>query len=103
MEIHLGSGLLVLSLLLIIAIFASKTSGRLGVPALLLFLTIGIIAGSDVLGIVSFNDYNLSKQLGIISLTIILFSGAWIPAIKVSRQFFGEDYHYPPSEFLQQH
>lgn len=75
MEILIGSGFLVLSLLLIIAIFASKTSGRLGVPALLLFLTIGIIAGSDVLGIVSFNDYNLSKQLGIISLTIILFSG----------------------------
>jgi len=75
MEVHFGSGLLVLSVLLIVAIFASKTSGRLGVPALLVFLTIGIIAGSEVLDIVSFNDYSLSKQIGIVSLTIILFSG----------------------------
>jgi len=67
--------LLIGSILLLLSILASKTTGRLGVPALIVFLVIGMLAGSDgILGI-SFTDTKLAQSLGIIALTFILFSG----------------------------
>lgn len=48
---------------------------RYGVPALLIFLGIGMIVGSDGLNIVYFEDYHLAQYLGIIALIYILFSG----------------------------
>ena len=41
---------IVIAVLLLASVFASKASGRLGVPALLLFLTVGMLAGSDGIG-----------------------------------------------------
>lgn len=62
-------------LLLLVSIFSSKLSSRFGVPALLIFLGLGIIVGSDVSGWIYFDDYELAQWLGIIALTYILFSG----------------------------
>ena len=63
------------SVLLLLSILASKVSGRLGVPALLLFLVIGMLAGSDGPGGIYFDDARLSQSLGVIALTLILFAG----------------------------
>ncbi|MFT5941546.1 MAG: cell volume regulation protein A [Candidatus Paceibacteria bacterium] len=67
--------LLVGSLLLLVSIFAGKTSYKFGVPTLLLFLTIGMLAGSDGIGGIRFDDPNLAQFIGIVSLNFILFSG----------------------------
>jgi cell volume regulation protein A len=67
--------LLVAALLLLISIFSSKLSLKYGVPALLIFLGIGMIVGSDGLSVVDFSDYQLAQSLGIVALTYILFSG----------------------------
>jgi cell volume regulation protein A len=67
--------LLIGSILLLISIIAGKTSYRFGVPTLLLFLTIGMLAGSDGLGKIQFNDPQIAQFIGIISLNFILFSG----------------------------
>ncbi|TVQ66061.1 MAG: potassium/proton antiporter, partial [Balneolaceae bacterium] len=67
--------LLTAGILLLISIFSSKLSMRYGVPALLIFLGIGMIVGSDGLNIVYFEDYHLAQYLGIIALIYILFSG----------------------------
>jgi cell volume regulation protein A len=67
--------LLVAAVLLLISIFSSKLSLKYGVPALLIFLGIGMIFGSDGLSVVDFSDYQLAQSLGIIALTYILFSG----------------------------
>lgn len=67
--------LLVASLLIGISVFSSKISERFGIPALLIFLGIGMIAGSDGLNIIFFDDYELAQYLGIIALAYILFSG----------------------------
>jgi len=67
--------LLVGSLLLFISIVAGKTSYRFGIPTLILFLAIGMLAGSEgILGIY-FDDPKLAQFIGIVSLNFILFSG----------------------------
>lgn len=67
--------LLVGSLLLFISIVAGKTSYRFGVPTLLLFLGIGMLAGSEGIGGIHFDDPKAAQFIGIVSLNFILFSG----------------------------
>ncbi|MDE2028362.1 MAG: cation:proton antiporter, partial [Candidatus Omnitrophica bacterium] len=67
--------LLIVAALLFLSVAASKITDRFGVPALLLFLTIGMLAGSEGIGGIYYNDPRLTKTLGTIALTFILFSG----------------------------
>jgi potassium/hydrogen antiporter len=67
--------LLLGSALLFISIISSKTSFRIGIPTLILFLIIGMLAGSDGPGGIYFNDPQIAQLLGVIALTFILFSG----------------------------
>jgi potassium/hydrogen antiporter len=63
------------SALLLLSVIASKASGRLGVPALLLFLVIGMLAGSDGPGGIHFDNPWLAQSLGVVALAFILFAG----------------------------
>jgi len=67
--------LFIIAMLLLISIVVSKLSTRFGVPALLIFLGIGMAFGSDGLKIIHFDDYQAAQTLGIIALLYILFSG----------------------------
>jgi cell volume regulation protein A len=67
--------LLASAALLLLSIFASKISTRLGIPALLLFLVIGMLIGEDGPGNIPFNDAKLAQSLGVVALAFILFSG----------------------------
>lgn len=67
--------LLVVAVLLLVSVFASKASGRLGVPALVLFLAIGMLAGSDGVGGIYFNDPFVAQFVGTVALIFILFAG----------------------------
>lgn len=61
--------------LAIVAILSTKLAYRFGLPALILFVGVGILAGSSgPLGI-PFDDYELSLNIGLVALAIILFSG----------------------------
>jgi len=75
MQLTIENILLVGSLLLLISIIAGKTSYKFGVPTLLLFLAIGMLAGSDGIGGIRFDDPKLAQFIGIVSLNFILFSG----------------------------
>ncbi len=61
--------------MLIVSVISAKTSSRLGIPTLLLFLVIGMLAGSDGPGGISFTDPKAVQFIGSISLCLILFSG----------------------------
>lgn len=65
----------VFGVLLLTSVLASKASGRFGVPALLLFLIVGMLAGSDGIGNIEFEDAVMAKLIGDFALTVILFSG----------------------------
>lgn len=63
------------AVLLLASIIASRASGRLGVPALLIFLAVGMLAGSEGPGGIHFDDPYLAQFLGVIALSLILFAG----------------------------
>lgn len=88
MSISIEQILLVGSLLLLASIFASKTSGRLGVPSLLLFLAVGMVAGSDGLAIINLQDPAIAQFLGIVALVFILFSGGMDSRMESVRPVF---------------
>jgi potassium/hydrogen antiporter len=67
--------LLIVGLLLGLSIIATRTTSRFGVPALLLFLVIGMLAGSEGPGGIIFADYQLAQTVGVVALIFILFSG----------------------------
>lgn len=69
--------LIVVSLLLLLGILASKLSSRLGIPSLLLFLLIGMLAGSEGLGGIPFDDARVAQFLGVVALALILFAGGF--------------------------
>ena len=66
--------MLTFSILLFISVLAGKISYRFGVPVLLFFLLVGMVFGSDGLGI-PFNNVQGTQFVGMIALSIILFSG----------------------------
>jgi cell volume regulation protein A len=67
--------LLIGSLLLFISLIAGKTSDRFGVPVLILFITIGMFAGSEGIGGIYFDNPKIAQFIGIVALNFILFSG----------------------------
>lgn len=66
--------LLIGSILLVVSIFVSKLSFKFGVPTLLLFLMVGMVFGSDGVGI-EFSNVKYAQAIGIVAMSIILFSG----------------------------
>ena len=65
--------LLVGAMLLFAAVFAGKAAHRLGAPALLLFLGVGMLFG--YFDIVNFNSADFAQFIGMVAMCIILFSG----------------------------
>lgn len=67
--------LLIGSILLIASIITSKTSSKFGIPTLLLFIVIGMLAGSEGIGGIYFDDPHMVQFFGVVALNFILFSG----------------------------
>ncbi len=67
--------LFITSILLVLSVVASRLSGWLGFPVLLMFLGIGMIAGSDGIGGINFSNYSLTFAIGSLTLAFILFDG----------------------------
>jgi cell volume regulation protein A len=64
-----------IAIILLLSVFASKASEKYGIPALLLFLFLGMLAGSEGPGGIHFDDPWLAQALGVTALVFILFSG----------------------------
>ncbi|HAH21764.1 MAG: K+/H+ antiporter [Omnitrophica WOR_2 bacterium GWF2_43_52] len=66
-----------IAVLLFVSVVSSKLSDKFAVPVLLLFLTIGMLAGSEGIGKIYFDDAQLAKSTGVVALIFIIFSGGF--------------------------
>ena len=87
---HFDEWILVASVLLLLSILAWKISNRLGIPALLLFLGIGMLAGSEGPGGIYFDNAAMAQEVGIVALAFILFAGGLNTQWKVIRPALGQ-------------
>jgi len=67
--------LLIGAILIIISILIAKVFHNIGIPTMLLFIVVGMFAGSEGIGGIYFDDALLAQSIGIIALVFILFSG----------------------------
>lgn len=82
--------MLIGAVLLFISIIAGTRAYRFGVPALVLFLVVGMLAGSEGIGGIHFNDPNAAQAIGVIALCFILFSGGLDTDWKSVRPVLGQ-------------
>jgi cell volume regulation protein A len=75
--------------LLAVSVLFSRASGRLGIPVALLFLLVGMLAGSDGIGGIPFEDYGLAFRVGTVALVLILFDGGLNTSLSAVRRVFG--------------
>ena len=68
---------LTLAIVLILSVLLTKIGTRLGIPGLILFLALGMIFGSDGLGVIYFDDPEAAQLIAIGALVIILFEGGF--------------------------
>ena len=78
--------LLWVAVLIFVSAVSSKLSDRFAIPALLLFLVIGILAGSEGIGRIYFDNARLAKSIGVIALIFIIFSGGLDTNWKDTKQ-----------------
>ncbi|WP_224242363.1 potassium/proton antiporter [Hyalangium gracile] len=67
--------LVIAGVLMALSVLLSRASRRFGLPVAMLFLGIGMAAGSDGPGGIEFNDYGAAFRLGTVALVLILFDG----------------------------
>lgn len=63
------------AVLILISVVLNRLGGRAGIPGALLFITVGMVAGSEGLAGISFEDYAFTFRIGNVALALILFDG----------------------------
>ncbi len=68
------------------SVLFSRASQRIGVPIALLFLVIGMLAGSEGIGGIAFDDYGFAFRMGSLALALILFDGGLNTPLSALRR-----------------
>jgi cell volume regulation protein A len=77
--------ILIAGVLLATGVGASLAAARLRLPALVVFLGIGMAIGTDGLGWIDFDDYELARSIGTVALVLILFEGGVATGLREIR------------------
>src|SRR5688572_2486920 len=78
--------LTICGVLLAVSVVSSRASQRIGVPIALFFLGVGILAGTEGIGGIPFDDYRLAFRMGSVALALILFDGGLNTPLEVIRR-----------------
>lgn len=74
--------------LLLMCALLGRAVERVGVPVVFLFLGLGILAGSEGIGGVSFDDYRFAFRIGTAALILILLDGGLNTSLRAVRESF---------------
>lgn len=74
---HMTMGLLLIAVVIFLCIGANRVSAKIGMPALLLFMGLGMLFGSDGLFKISFEDYVFTERICFVALIFIIFYGGF--------------------------
>jgi cell volume regulation protein A len=58
-----------------VSVLFSRFAGRAGIPVALFFIFVGVLAGSEGIGGITFEDYAFTFRIGAVALVLILFDG----------------------------
>lgn len=81
--------LAIIGVLLAASVLASRLTSRFGVPVVLLFLLVGMLAGSEGIGGIAFESYGTAFRLGTAALALILFDGGLNTPLSAVRRVAG--------------
>lgn len=77
--------ILLCACVLLSCVIANRFSNKLGMPALLLFMALGMLFGSDGIFKISFDNYHVAKEICNIALIFIMFYGGFGTKWKVAK------------------
>jgi len=69
--------LLIVAIIIIFIVFSALISKKLNIPLIIISLSIGILFGSDVTGLIYFDNAQIAKELANIALIFVLFAGGF--------------------------
>lgn len=84
----LFGGIAIVAFLLLLSLMSSKISTHINMPCLLLFLVVGMFAGSEGLGRLQFDDAFMANAIGSIAMAFILFSGGFDTSLESVKKVF---------------
>ena len=79
--------LLGVSALVLVSALASRIASHVGVPVVLLFMAMGLLAGTDGIGGLAFDDHELAFRIGTVALVLILFDGGLNTNASLLRKY----------------
>lgn len=71
----IGNIILVTGIIILLSLFSIRISKKLEIPLLIMFLLIGMLAGSEGIGKIYFDNALVAQNLGTVALMFIIFSG----------------------------
>lgn len=86
----MASMLLLVTSVILLCILANRLSGKLGMPALLLFMALGMIFGSDGIFKISFDNYEVTEKICLVALVFIIFYGGFGTKWEMARPVAGK-------------
>lgn len=77
--------LLLVAIVILLCVLAEKFSGKFGMPALILFMFIGMLFGNDGFAKIQFDNYKMAENICSIALLFIMFYGGFNLKWKLAK------------------